>query len=460
MRIRTTIILVVISLGLFLYMYRVEIVGKRKKEEAKELTKKAMPYEADSVKVVSVRTGEGQVVAKRIEDGWEITEPVRTKGDKGEIDNLLENIVGISIERDLEESSSPLSSYGLAPAAVAVHMEGSGFSSDTLYVGEKNPTRTFVYARKSGSPKVFLLPQVTRSQLEKELFNLRDKKVLGVEREEVVKFTIDGIHGRITCEKRGEDWYLTEPIADEADQGSVSRVLSSVAAGKATGFAAETADDLGKFGLETPRATVSVFTGPDMVKHSLYVGEVEDKKVYAKDASRDPIFEMSRVFFESLDQDVSDFRNKRIMDFDRTQVTSIEVKTSEETIVCERDTASNWFVMRSPGPERVPAKKTEIDKLLSNLTTLRAEEFVDEKPANLSRYGLELPNLEVALSGEQGEIARVLLGGEKEDKVYARNNHKETVYLVRKRSADNLRVKYDALREEEEKKDEGGAPVE
>jgi hypothetical protein len=459
MRIRTTIILVAITLGLFLYMYRVEIVGGRKEKEALEIAKKVMPYDADSVKVVRVRTGEGLVMARRIEDGWEITDPVKTKGDKGEIDNLLENLTGTSIERDLEETPPDLSVYGLSSPSVAVQVEGEGFSSDTLSIGEKNPTNTFVFAKWSGTPNVFLLPQVARSQLEKTLFNLRDKKILDVEREEVAKFTIDGPHGRITCEKKGEEWYLTEPLEDKADQGSVSRVLSSVASGKATGFAAEKADDLRKFGLDEPRASVMVFTGPDMVKHTLTVGEEEDRKVYAKDASRDPVFEMSRVFFESIDQEVQDFRNKKVMDFERTEVTSIEIKTPQETVVCERDTASNWFVMRAPTPEKVPAKKAEIDKLLSNLTTLRVEEFVEEKPVNLSPYGLDRPKLEVAVSGEAGEIVRLFLGSEKEEKVYARNNLRETVYLVRKRSADNLGVKYGTLKEEE-KKDEGGAPAE
>lgn len=470
MKIRTTIILLAITLGLFLYMYRVEILGQKKEQEAEELAKKVMPYEADSVTVVRVRTGEGLVVSSRTGEDWEITEPVKTKGDKAEIDNLLQNLTSAAVERDVAEESSEVSQFGLESPAVAVQVEGDGFASDTLLIGEKSPTNTFVYAKWSGSPKVFLLPQVTRSQVEKKLFNLRDKKVLAVEREEITKFTIEGSEDTVTCEKRGEDWQLTGPLEDMADQASVSRVLSSVGSGKATGFAAEKVDNPAQYGFDKPRATVHVFTGPDMVKHTLIVGEEEDGKVYAKDASRDPVFEMSRVFFESIAQDVSDFRNKKLMDFERTEVSTIEIKTPDETIVCESDTASNWSVMVSPGPEKVPAKKTEVDKLLSNLSTLRVEEFVDDRPASLAPYGLDNPRIEVTLSGRTGEIGRVFIGkdkdDEKDDKTYARNNLKESVYLVRKRSADNLNVSYASLKEEETskevevKEDEGGASPE
>jgi hypothetical protein len=457
MKIRNTIILIVITIGLFLYMYRYEIIRVRQEEEASDFAKKVMPYESDSVRVLRVGTEEGDVVSLRDNSGWKITEPVKTKVDQNEIDNLLSNLFAASIERELEEPPDNLSQYGLETPNVSVHIEGTEFISDTLYIGEKNPTGTFVYARRSGNTQIFLLPQVIQSQLDKKLFDLRDKLVLDIEREEVEKFIIVGEHGRITCEKRDDEWYILEPVDDMADRGSVSRVLSSVANGKAVGIETEKADDLSKYGLEEPSTTVEVFTGAEGKKHTLYIGDLETRRYYAKDASRSPIFLVNNVFHESINQEVNDLRNKKIMDFDRTKVTSLEIINPEGSVICEMDSASNWFVMKSPGPQREPAKSSKVTQLLSTLVTLRAEEFVDDAPTSFSPYGLENPRLEVAVKGEEGELARVLIGNEKENNSYARCPDRNRVYLVRGSSVSRLIVDFEDLREEEEK-DEGGTP--
>jgi len=456
MKIRNTFILIVVLIALSLYMYRVEVVGVREKEEATELSNKVMPYEPESVKMVRVGTEEGVVVCTRENAGWRISEPVETKGDKNEIDGLLTNLTQTSVEREFEEEHQDLSSYGLVDPGVTVQVSGDGFSSDTLSIGRKTPTKTFVYARRSGNPRVFLLPQVVLSQCEKSLFDLRNKMVLGVDKEDVGKFTIRGEHGTITCEKRGENWFVVEPVEDMADNGAVSRVLSSVAAGKAVGFESEKASDLSAYGLKDPAVTIDVFTGADMQKHTLLIGDKDERTIYAKDAARDPIFKVNNVFHESLNQEVKDFRNKKVLDFVRSEITSFEIKTADEIVFCEKDTASGWYVMKAPGPSKFPARPNKVNQLLSALSTLRVEEFADDNPGDLSVYGLDHPRLEIAVSAGGEEIARVLFGDSKEDKAFAKLASRKPVYLVRGKSVDNLTLNYEDLLEEEVK-DEGGA---
>ncbi|MFQ6103218.1 MAG: DUF4340 domain-containing protein [Candidatus Glassbacteria bacterium] len=459
MKIRNTLILIVIAAGLFLYMYRVEIIGVRQKEEAAELAKKVMPYEPDSVQVLRVKTKESDVLCSRDDDGWKISEPVQTKGDANTIDYLLKNLSQISIERNLDEKPQGLEPYGLEAPSVAIHIEGNDFSSDTLYLGKKNPTGSFVYSKKSGDPLVFLLPQVSLSQLEKNLFDLRDKLVLGVDREAVEEFTIRAEYGPITCEKSDDEWYITEPVYDNADRGAVSRVLSSVSSGKAVEFVTEESKNLAAYGLDEPKATVDVYTGADKKKHTVIIGDQNERKYYAKDTSRAPIFCVNNIFWESVNQDVKDFRNKKIVDFNRTEVTSLELSGGGETIICEKDTTNKWFVIRAPSPEKVPALSNKVNQLMSTLIGMRAEEFIDGAADNLSAYGLDNPRLEVVLKGEEGELARVFFGKEKDENTYAKNALKETVYLVKKNRVDKLTVKYDDFIEEE-KKDEGGESTE
>ncbi len=456
MKFRTTLILVAVMVGLFLYMYRFEIVREREEQAAEELAGRVMPYDPDSVTTLAVRTDGERVVCRKTDSGWEITEPIRTGGDDEAIEMLIGNITETSIERDLVEDAHDLSQFGLDAPTAAVALGGEGFSSDTLELGKKNPTQTYAYARKSGSNEVFLLPQVTISQVEKDLFDLRDKSILEVDREEIRKFTIEREDVTVTCEKRDEEWYLTQPVEDRAERGSVSRVLSSVANGKASGFAAEAAGDLRKYGLADPRATVHVYTGADMTRHTILIGEEEERKVYAKVAARDPVLQLTLMFYEAITQDPHDFRFKKLLDVERSEITGIEISEGEETVVCEQDTAGNWFVVKSPGPEREPAKESKINQLLSTLVTLRVEEFVEDSPGDLSTYGLHEPVLRVKVLGREGEIGTVSFGSDSEDEVYAMSSHRDLVVLVRGRSVDNIRVDYAELRAEEKDEGEGG----
>ncbi len=459
MKIRNTIILFVLAVGLFLYMYRFEILDVRQEEEAKELAKKVMQFEPDSVKTVRVRTAQGAVVCSREGEEWKITEPIETRGDENEINTLLTNLEGTKIERKLVDEADNLSTFGLDESALSIYVAGDSFVSDTLYIGHKNPTGTFAYAKRSGGSEVFLIPQVTISQVDKDLFRLRDKLVMHVDRETVEKFTITTREKTVTCEKQDDTWQILEPVEDQADRGSVSRVLSSVSNGKAVGFVTEEAGDLSQYGLNDPDISIDVFTGAERTKHTLLVGDVSERKFYAKDASREPIFFVNNVFYEAMNQDVKNFRNKKVLDFDRSQVTLLEIVKPEETIVCEKDTTSEWFVSLSPNLSREPAAENKINQVLSTLVALRVEEFTDDAPKSYSPYGLDSPRLEISIKGETGELARILIGDPTEENYFVRTSDRDRVYSVRGRSVSTLTVGYlDLLREE--KKDEGGETTE
>jgi hypothetical protein len=70
---------------------------------------------------------------------------------------FLDTLTTIPPIEIIPEGSADLAAYGLAPPQAIVRMAGAGQPVATLELGERNPTRTAVYARRPDQNRVYLL---------------------------------------------------------------------------------------------------------------------------------------------------------------------------------------------------------------------------------------------------------------------------------------------------------------
>jgi len=70
---------------------------------------------------------------------------------------FLDTLTTIPPIEIIPEGSGDLAAYGLAPPQAIVRMAGAGRPVATLEFGERNPTRTAVYARRPDRNQVYLL---------------------------------------------------------------------------------------------------------------------------------------------------------------------------------------------------------------------------------------------------------------------------------------------------------------
>jgi len=100
-----------------------------------------------------------------------------------------------------------------------------------------------------------------------------------------------------------------------------------------------------------------------------------------------------RAFEKTLD----DLRRKRVAPFDRDSIDRIELHWRDAQAVLER-AAEGWLLRE---PLRGPADAEAVDKLISDLSYLRAEGFVDA-PSPDDEASLAVPDFAVRLSGKTG----------------------------------------------------------
>ena len=179
----------------------------------------------------------------------------------------------------------------------------------------------------------------------------------------------------INCEKRLDTWHVTYPIEAKADVQEIENLLSELRALQVSTFeadnaAANVAAQLEKSGLDTPRIQVKLTDGNNT--YALDIGSVvpsengTQENVYVKSVHQEAIYTVSDDIYKLFNKSVFDLRDKRVIDFQRTDTTRIAVsirrKQDRETTVCTKNYDNTWELQTPTGKVKADAKA--VDDLL------------------------------------------------------------------------------------------------
>jgi hypothetical protein len=265
------------------------------------------------------------------------------------------------------------------------------------------------------------------AQARKEIFDLRDKSLLTFEEAQVNGLTLRRGRQAIELGKGPQGWMLEKPLQARGDESAVQSLIRRLKTARVKSFVEEEPGDLAPYGLHRPELTITLTLGPDKAHKRLLIGKEKGDDRYAQDESRDPIFLIPDSVVNELDKTSFDLRDKLALHFQRNQVDRVELKSPDRTIICQKDTADQWQVV---APEPSAAKNWKVASILSSLSTLKAESFVEENPRAVAKYGLSNPRYEVILRAQGNDLAALRIGDQKGSKVYACDQTSAPVFLV------------------------------
>src|SRR5207245_2939326 len=128
-----------------------------------------------------------------------------------------------------------------------------------LLVGAKLADGSGVYAKLPASNRVFTVASWTVGSFEKKPFDLRDRDLLHLKRENVKRLEISGPDGSYALARADRDeWAFSKPLVTRAGRWSVDSLLGNLEGLRMESVAAEAAKDLKPFGLAKPERTVTV----------------------------------------------------------------------------------------------------------------------------------------------------------------------------------------------------------
>ena len=458
MRLKTNVIISAVFLALLGFVYFYEIKGGEERRAETERAKQLVDFGDHEVSRLVVDRGDTALVLEKADGRWVVREPVEADADGDAVDRYLRNLRETEMEKVVADSAAVAADpalpakYGLAEPRLRVLVELADTPLDTIRFGDDTPTERYTYGQRGGAASPVFAARAWRfDNLDKGLFDLRDRRVLAFDRDAVRQIRLERSWEEkplVLARAAGGDWALVEPLAAAADQVAVNAMVSRLANGKAERFAAEAPDaaQLTESGLTPEGALIrlSLLLGDDRAEKRLTIGyEEADGRHFALDASRAPILVVDSTLVGKLRVDLFELRDRRPLRHDADAVTQVTLsRPGEPDLVAARDTAdaSVWYVT---SPQSREARAWRLTSLLSDLDGMEVKAFVADGDGadGASAPGLAEPRLTVTVERIDGEPLTVRFGDEIDDEVYVACGR--SVYRVAATSFDQLNLTLD-----------------
>ncbi|MBV9760572.1 MAG: DUF4340 domain-containing protein [Acidobacteriaceae bacterium] len=119
----------------------------------------------------------------------------------------------------------------------------------------------------------------------------------------------------------------------------------------------------------------------------------------------------------------------KLTDIPQAQIKQIDLKKKDGTTVVLQNENGRWAIT---APESLPADQDAANNVASTFNPVSADNIVEDKPKDLSQYGLTNPTLTVTVIEKDGKSQQLLLGDDVPagSLVYARANSDPKVYAV------------------------------
>ncbi|TMA29777.1 MAG: DUF4340 domain-containing protein [Deltaproteobacteria bacterium] len=229
--------------------------------------------------------------------------------------------------------------------------------------------------------------------------------------------TTDGVDARF--EQRDGKWLLVAPLEFPADASleRLAEALASVTSEKTFDHPQPDAE----YGLDDAAAKIVRF-GADGAEHALRIGKATPigSNVYARTGDAPAVHTIASYHATAFARALSDLRDKQILSFDPSAIGEVEARWPGGRVVLARAAApadaakpnaeapSEAGEWKMTMPLAAQADRDAVDNLLSTLSFLRADVFVDAPTAD-QRKLLESPDFEVVLKNRDAKQAPLAL---------------------------------------------------
>jgi hypothetical protein len=402
----------------------------------------------DDVTRVEVKADGPALVLARQGEQWQIEQPLRARADKDQVKQLVQGLLDARVERVVATEAGDVKPFGLDKPKLEVTLTDKGGKQRSVQVGDKHPAQQYsLYARLADDPRVFMLPSYTIDSLKnKHADDLRDKTVLAVTPDKTKRIAITKGGQTLVAERQGKDaWELTQPLRAPADKDEISFTLNQAKDLRVEKFFPEQPTDPEKYGLKPPEVQVTI-TGEDGKDATLLLGKPVpgQQTVYAMRGGDPALLSVRKTAAQDLGKGVEQIRDKTLLSFKRDDMQRLAITSPAGALDLTRDGA-DWKVTK---PFQGKAKKEKLDTLLFTLESVKGTRFVEDKPQDLARYGLDAPQAKVSvwLKGESTP-KELAIGKQSPDKTYfAKSTSQDAVFTVPEYTVSDLKLKPEELK--------------
>jgi hypothetical protein len=207
-----------------------------------------------------------------------------------------------------------------------------------------------------------------------------ETKILTIPEDQIQEIKIQHANGDIVDLRRDTGkWRIVQPKALAADPDTSSSLVSALTSVTADKTIEDKATDISPYGLNHPILDVTV-TKKDGTTVELLLGDdtPNSSGSYAK-LPKDPrVFTVLSFVKTSLDKNVNDLRDKRLMAFDSDKLTRVELTAKGQPVEFSKNGQNEWEIIK---PRPLRADSTQVDTLIGKLKDAKMDATVSADDA-------------------------------------------------------------------------------
>src|SRR5215831_144161 len=385
--------------------------------------------------VLELDLRDDKIALEQADGKWKLTRPRALPADADMVRDFLDKLRAARVKEFAADAPRSLDPFGLdKPVRIDVQTgRDKDRATKTLLIGRADTAKKGVYAMRPGESSVLLIPDETWTAVPKNVAVLRDKTVVGFDRDKVTKIEIESPKGAVTLAKDGDRWKITAPQALPADQVEAGAVLFKLRDLRAQAFLSDDASGIPRY-LAKPTVRVNITEQGASAPRTVLLAPSTEKRggassAYAAVAGQGPVVLVDGKAIEELGRSADDLRDRTLLSgLEPRDIKRMRVRTGGQTVVVERSGESDWKLVEGG---KGAAKAATVDNLLYALRALKWKTIAAPTGDELAKYGLDAPTLEVTLvKADGGEAGALLVGKREGDQAWVKLKSSPAVYTV------------------------------
>lgn len=366
--------------------------------------------------------GEEVGLAKDASGRWKMTAPKPFGVDPEALSSLLYTVSSVSSERVVEDKAGSLDQYGLAQPALEADITTKDGKTHALLIGDDTPVGAGAYAMLGGDPRVFTLASYSKTNLDKNAKDLRDKRLVTVASDKISRIELVAKKQDIEFGRNRSTWQIVRPKPLRADGSQVDDLVRKVTEAKMDlGASSEDARKAATaFASATPVATVKLTT--DSGTQEFEVRKSKDG-YYAKSSVVEGVYKVTSELGQGLDKGLEGFRNKKLFDFGYQDPEKIEMHDGSKTVTLSRS-GPDW----SSGGKKVDS--ASVQSFIDKIRDLSATKF----PGS----GFTTPAMDLAVTSSDGKRVEKVLIARAGDRTIAKRENEPALYELDTKAVEDL----------------------
>jgi hypothetical protein len=394
---------------------------------------KILPLASSHIQSVTFRPRDGEAFTCRREGkDWAIVEPKKLPADQSAISSLLTNLTSAAVEDVVAAQPTNLKDFGLDPPVESLEVSTDAKPEKVaLRLGEETPTSGGLYAQVGDNPRVVSLASYLKASLEKNLFDVRDKRAMTLDADQIHRIEVEAKGKRWTVAKNPDGiWDVELPPPVRADRFAVEGLVNQLRNLSMQSIVAEDKKKSAAYGLGSPSLVVKL-TSP-AGSQSIVLGRKDGDKYDAMNSALDPVFTVNADVLTQFQKDPADLRNKDLFAFSPFDANHLEVETPKGHWVFDKQ-KDTWKEI-APKAKDLPADKAQ--SLLTTIHDLRATSF----PSNgtPAAVGLTKPAYRFQVQFGDKNQKDVVEAAKVGDHVYARRSDDPLASELPKTALDEI----------------------